>query len=85
MRLEHNQEMTFIEFNYMILQSYAFVEFAPTHGCNLRMGGSDQRGNIVDGVDPGRRMGTRDSCAATPLLTTASGAKMVRPRREQCG
>ncbi|WP_454628846.1 tyrosine--tRNA ligase [Bradyrhizobium cenepequi] len=77
LRLERDQEMSFIEFNYMILQSYDFVELARRYGCNLQMGGSDQWGNIVTGVDLGRRMGTHQLYAlTTPLLTTASGAKM---------
>jgi tyrosyl-tRNA synthetase len=77
MRLDREQELSFIEFNYMILQSYDFVELARRYGCNLQMGGSDQWGNIVNGVDLGRRMGTHQLYALTcPLLTTASGAKM---------
>jgi tyrosyl-tRNA synthetase len=77
LRLERDQEMSFIEFNYMILQSFDFVELARQHGCNLQMGGSDQWGNIIQGVDLGRRMGTHQLYAlTTPLLTTASGAKM---------
>ena len=77
LRLERDQEMSFIEFNYMILQSYDFVELARQYGCNLQMGGSDQWGNIVNGVDLGRRMGTHQLYAlTTPLLLTASGAKM---------
>jgi tyrosyl-tRNA synthetase len=77
LRLERDQEMSFIEFNYMILQSYDFVELARQYGCNLQMGGSDQWGNIVNGVDLGRRMGTHQLYAlTTPLLMTASGAKM---------
>ena len=77
LRLDRDQEMSFIEFNYMILQSYDFVELARRTGCNLQMGGSDQWGNIVNGVDLGRRMGTHQLHAlTTPLLTTASGAKM---------
>jgi tyrosyl-tRNA synthetase len=77
LRLDRDQEMSFIEFNYMILQSYDFVELARQYGCNLQMGGSDQWGNIVNGVDLGRRMGTHQLYAlTTPLLTTASGAKM---------
>lgn len=77
LRLDRDQEMSFIEFNYMILQSYDFVELARQHGCNLQMGGSDQWGNIIQGVDLGRRMGTHQLYAlTTPLLTTASGAKM---------
>ncbi|GEC15950.1 tyrosine--tRNA ligase [Nitrobacter winogradskyi] len=77
MRLEREQELSFIEFNYMILQSYDYVELARRHGCNLQMGGSDQWGNIVNGVDLGRRMGTHQLYALTcPLLTTSSGAKM---------
>ena len=77
MRLEREQELSFIEFNYMILQSYDYVELARRYGCNLQMGGSDQWGNIVTGVDLGRRMGTHQLYALTcPLLTTSSGAKM---------
>jgi tyrosyl-tRNA synthetase len=77
LRLEREQELSFTEFNYMILQSYDFVELARRYGCNLQMGGSDQWGNIVNGIDLGRRMGTHQLYALTcPLLTTASGAKM---------
>jgi len=77
MRLEREQELSFIEFNYMLLQSYDFVELARRYKCNLQMGGSDQWGNIVSGIDLGRRMGTHQLYALTcPLLTTASGAKM---------
>ena len=77
LRLEREQELSFIEFNYMLLQSYDFVELARRHGCNLQMGGSDQWGNIVMGADLGRRMGTHQLYALTcPLLTTSSGAKM---------
>ena len=77
LRLEREQEMSFIEFNYMICQAYDFVELARRTGCNLQMGGSDQWGNIVMGVDLGRRMGTHQLHAlTTPLLQTASGAKM---------
>ncbi|SDR46567.1 tyrosyl-tRNA synthetase [Rhizobiales bacterium GAS113] len=77
LRLEREHEMSFIEFNYMCLQSYDFVELAKRTGCNLQMGGSDQWGNIITGVDLGRRMGTHQLYAlTTPLLTMASGAKM---------
>ncbi len=77
LRLERDQEMSFIEFNYMILQAYDFVELNRRYGCTLQMGGSDQWGNIVNGIDLGRRMGTPQLYAlTTPLLTTASGAKM---------
>ncbi len=77
LRLEREQEMSFIEFNYMVLQSYDFAHMAKTFGMNLQMGGSDQWGNIVNGVDLGRRMGTHQLYAlTTPLVTTASGAKM---------
>jgi tyrosyl-tRNA synthetase len=77
LRLEREQEMSFIEFNYMICQAYDFVELAKRTGCHLQMGGSDQWGNIIMGVDLGRRMGTHQLYAlTTPLLTTASGAKM---------
>src|ERR1700729_1377136 len=77
LRLEREQEMSFIEFNYMVCQAYDFVELARRTGCRLQMGGSDQWGNIIMGVDLGRRMGTAQLFAlTTPLLTTASGAKM---------
>jgi tyrosyl-tRNA synthetase len=77
LRLERKQEMSFIEFNYMVCQAYDFVELSRRTGCRLQMGGSDQWGNIVNGVDLGRRMGTPQLFAlTTPLLTTASGAKM---------
>ena len=76
-RLERDQEMSFIEFNYQVLQAYDFTVLARTQGCNLQMGASDQWGNIVTGIDLGRRMGTHQLYAlTTPLLTTSSGAKM---------
>ncbi|MCB1384663.1 MAG: tyrosine--tRNA ligase [Nitratireductor sp.] len=77
LRLEREQHLSFLEFNYMILQAYDYVELNKRHGCRLQMGGSDQWGNIVSGVDLGRRAGTPDLFAlTTPLLTTSSGAKM---------
>jgi len=76
-RLEREQELSFIEFNYMILQAYDFVELARRYGCILQMGGSDQWGNIINGMELGRRLGTPQLHALTcPLLATASGAKM---------
>ena len=77
MRLDREQSLSFLEFNYMILQAYDFVELSRRHGCRLQMGGSDQWGNIVNGIDLGHRMGTPQLYAlTTPLLTTSSGAKM---------
>ncbi|TAK49315.1 MAG: tyrosine--tRNA ligase [Xanthobacteraceae bacterium] len=77
LRLERQHELSFLEFNYMILQAYDFVELYKRHGCVLQMGGSDQWGNIVNGIDLGRRMANAQLFAlTTPLLTTASGAKM---------
>ena len=77
LRLEREQEMSFIEFNYMVCQAYDFVELSRRAGCRLQMGGSDQWGTIVNGVALGRRMGTPQLFAlTTPLLTTASGDKM---------
>jgi tyrosyl-tRNA synthetase len=77
LRLERDQELSFLEFNYMCLQAYDFVELFKRHGCILQMGGSDQWGNIITGIDLGRRMGTAQLYGLTsPLLTTASGAKM---------
>ncbi|WGD30797.1 tyrosine--tRNA ligase [Ancylobacter sp. WKF20] len=76
-RLEREQSLSFLEFNYMILQAYDFVELAQRYDCRLQMGGSDQWGNIVNGIDLGHRMGTKQLYALTsPLLTTASGSKM---------
>jgi tyrosyl-tRNA synthetase len=77
LRLERDQPLTFLEFNYMILQSYDFVELFKRHNCILQMGGSDQWGNIVMGADLGRRMAGAELFALTsPLLATSSGAKM---------
>jgi tyrosyl-tRNA synthetase len=77
LRLERDQPLTFLEFNYMVLQSYDFVELARRHGCALQMGGSDQWGNIVMGAELGRRVGDFALFGlTTPLLATASGAKM---------
>jgi tyrosyl-tRNA synthetase len=77
LRLERDQEMRFIEFNYMILQAYDYVVLNQRYDCRLQMGGSDQWGNIVNGIDLGRRMGTPQLHAlTTPLITTSSGEKM---------
>lgn len=77
MRLDREQSLSFLEFNYMILQAYDFVELNKRTGCVLQMGGSDQWGNIVNGIDLGHRMADVQLYALTsPLLTTASGGKM---------
>ncbi len=77
LRLEREQPLTFLEFNYMILQAYDFRELALRSGCLLQMGGSDQWGNIINGVDLARRMdGAELFGVTTPLITTADGAKM---------
>jgi tyrosyl-tRNA synthetase len=77
LRLDREQPLTFLEFNYMILQAYDFAELNKRHGCVLQMGGSDQWGNIVNGIDLGRRLLNAELFAlTTPLLTTASGQKM---------
>jgi tyrosyl-tRNA synthetase len=77
LRLEREQPLTFLEFNYMVLQAYDFLELARRYNCVLQMGGSDQWGNIVSGVELGRRIADRELFGlTTPLLTTASGAKM---------
>ena len=77
LRLDREQPMTFLEFNYMILQGYDFRHLAQSMGARLQMGGSDQWGNIVNGVELGRRMdGTELFGLTTPLLTTADGRKM---------
>jgi len=77
LRLEREHELSFLEFNYMILQAYDFVELARRYDCVLQLGGSDQWGNIVNGIDLGRRLGTPQLYGLTsPLITTSSGAKM---------
>jgi tyrosyl-tRNA synthetase len=77
LRLEREQPLSFLEFNYMVLQAYDFVELGRRYGCCLQMGGSDQWGNIVGGVELGRRAAELELFGLTsPLLTTASGAKM---------
>jgi tyrosyl-tRNA synthetase len=77
MRLDRDQPLSFLEFNYMILQAYDFVELYRRYGCRLQCGGSDQWGNIVSGTDLGRRLENAELYGLTsPLLTTASGAKM---------
>ncbi|HEY6633351.1 MAG TPA: tyrosine--tRNA ligase, partial [Rhizobiaceae bacterium] len=77
LRLDRDQSLSFLEFNYLILQAYDFVELNKRYGTRLQMGGSDQWGNIINGIDLGHRMGTPQLFALTsPLLTTSSGAKM---------
>jgi tyrosyl-tRNA synthetase len=77
LRLDREHELSFLEFNYMILQAYDFVELHKRTGCVLQMGGSDQWGNIINGIDLGRRMANAQLFALTsPLLTTSAGAKM---------
>jgi len=77
LRLEREQPLSFLEFNYMILQAYDFLELARRHGCTLQMGGSDQWGNIVNGIELGRRVQDRALYGLTsPLIATASGEKM---------
>jgi tyrosyl-tRNA synthetase len=77
LRLEREQPLSFLEFNYMVLQAYDFLELARRFECVLQMGGSDQWGNIVGGVDLGRRLDNRELFGLTaPLITTASGEKM---------
>lgn len=76
-RLEREQSLSLLEFNYMVIQAYDFLELARTHGCALQLGASDQWGNIINGVELGRRVEGRELFGLTaPLLTTASGAKM---------
>jgi tyrosyl-tRNA synthetase len=77
LRLEREQPLTFLEFNYMVMQAYDFLELARRHDCRLQMGGSDQWGNIVNGVELARRVDGRQVYGlTTPLIMTASGAKM---------
>ncbi|HEV2605172.1 MAG TPA: tyrosine--tRNA ligase [Microvirga sp.] len=76
-RLEREQPLTLLEFNYMVLQAFDFLELSRRHGCMLQMGGSDQWGNIVNGIDLARRIDQRQLFGlTTPLLTTSSGSKM---------
>ena len=82
LRLEREQPLSFLEFNYMVLQAYDFLELARRHGCILQMGGSDQWGNIVNGVELGRRADDRALYGLTsPLITTAGGEKMGKTAR----
>ncbi len=77
LRLEREQPLTFLEFNYMVMQAYDFTELARRHDCRLQMGGSDQWGNIVNGVELNRRLGGRELFGlTTPLITKSSGEKM---------
>ena len=77
LRLEREQPLTFLEFNYMVMQAYDFLELARRYDCRLQMGGSDQWGNIVNGVELGRRAEALELYGLTsPLITTSSGAKM---------
>ncbi len=77
LRLDREQPMSFLEFNYSIMQAYDFVELNKRYGCRLQSSGSDQWGNVVSGIELGRRMGTPQLFGlTTPLITTASGAKM---------
>jgi tyrosyl-tRNA synthetase len=77
LRLDREQPLTFLEFNYMILQAYDFLELSRRQGCRLQLGGSDQWGNIVNGIELARRVdGTELYGVTTPLITTADGAKM---------
>ncbi|MET4806463.1 tyrosine--tRNA ligase [Limibacillus sp. MBR-115] len=77
LRLDREQSLTFLEFNYMILQAYDFLQLSRSHSCRLQMGGSDQWGNIVNGVELSRRVDGAEVFGLTnPLLTTSSGAKM---------
>src|SRR3954465_3227651 len=82
LRLEREQPLTFLEFNYMILQAYDFLELSRRSGCRLQLGGSDQWGNIVNGIELARRIdGTQLYGVTTPLLTTADGAKMGKTEK----
>lgn len=77
LRLDREQPLTFLEFNYMILQAYDFLELSRRHGCRLQLGGSDQWGNIVNGIELARRIdGTEVYGVTTPLITKADGSKM---------
>ena len=86
LRLDRQQELSFLEFNYMILQAYDFVELNRRHGCVLQMGGSDQWGNIVSGIDLGRRREKRSSSRSPRRSSPRPRApRWARPRRVPCG
>jgi tyrosyl-tRNA synthetase len=86
MRLDRQQELSFLEFNYMVLQAYDFVELNKRYDCALQMGGSDQWGNIINGIDLGRRMNNAHLFALTaPLITTSSAPRWARPPPARCG
>ena len=82
LRLDREQPLTFLEFNYMILQAYDFLELSRRAGCRAQFGGSDQWGNIINGIELGRRIdGTELFGVTTPLITTADGSKMGKTAR----
>jgi len=82
LRLEREQSLSFLEFNYMIMQAYDFLELSRRTGCRLQLGGSDQWGNIVNGIELARRVdGTEVFGVTTPLITTATGDKMGKTAR----
>ena len=86
LRLDREQSLSYMEFNYMILQAYDFYQLFKNNNCILQIGGSDQWGNIVNGVDLIRRMMQKDAYGLTsPLITLASGAKMGNQKKEQFG
>jgi tyrosyl-tRNA synthetase len=85
-RMESEEGLSFIEFNYMLLQAYDFLELSNRHNCRLQMGGSDQWGNIVAGIDLIRRVDGKSAFGITfPLITTSSGAKMGKTARGPSG
>jgi tyrosyl-tRNA synthetase len=85
-RLDREQSLSFLEFNYMILQAYDFLELNRRYGCRLQMGGSDQWGNIVNGIDLTRRVLDNEIFGlTTPLLTTSDGKKMGKRHRARSG
>ena len=86
LRLEREQSLSYMEFNYMILQAYDFYQLFRNENCILQIGGSDQWGNIVNGVELIRRMTQKESFGLTsPLITLASGAKMGKQKKVLCG
>ncbi len=87
LRLERQQELSFLEFNYMILQAYDFVELNKRYGCVLQMGGSDQWGNIINGIDLGRRIDGRAAVRADRAADhhVAPAPRWARPRPARCG
>ena len=85
-RLNREQNLSFLEFNYSLLQAYDFLELKKNNNCKIQFGGSDQWGNIVSGIDLIRKVTNEEVFGiTTPLITTSSGKKWAKPKMEQYG